>query len=227
MADQSGSEDSDNGECGGRAGSLGKPPGGAEPSDSDGTDHRLDGIDLDAFRRGDRDAFHAVLERFGSTIMAVVATYTTEHDDQQDLYQEICVRLWQNAGDYRNTGKFSGWVAKLANSHARNWLDRRRKRDRIFESREGEAIPTQEADTLSSDPPRLLMFNRLLDHLEGALAKLPPRQLKMFTMVCLEGHPPKAVAQHLNVSARTVRSNVRHVRAKLREWLEDHRHALS
>lgn len=226
MGDQSGEGDVDRGERG-RKGFLGTPPGDAEPSDSGGTDHRLNGIDLEAFRRGERHAFQAVLERYGSTIAAVVATYTTDPADRKDLYQEICVRLWQNGSDYRNAGKFSGWVAKLSNNHARNWLTRRRRRDGIFEPYEPETVSTKQADTLFSDPSRVLRFNRFLDHLDGALAKLPPKQFKMFTMVCLEGRPPKAVAEELEVSVGTVRSNVRHVRAKLREQLKDPRHALS
>lgn len=226
MGEQSGGGNVDRGECG-RTGSLGKFPDDAEPSDSGGTDHRLNGIDLEAFRRGDQRAFQAVLEGYGPTIKAIVATYTTEPADRQDLYQEICVRLWQNGSKYRDGGKFSGWVVRLGNNHARNWLDRRRRRDGIFEPYEPDTVPIERTDTLASDPSRLLRFNRFLDHLEGALAKLPPKQFKMFTMVCLEGHPPKAVAEELEVSVGTVRSNVRHVRAKLREQLKDPRHALS
>ncbi len=226
MGDQSGAGDVDRDECG-RKSSLGEPPDDAEPSDSGGTGHHLNGIDLKAFRRGDQHAFQAVLERYGPTIKAIAAAYTTEPADQQDLYQEICVRLWQNGSDYRDAGKFSGWVAKLANNHARNWLTRRRRRDGIFEPYEADTVPIERADTLASDPSRLLRFNRFLDHLDGALAKLPRKQFRMFTMVCLEGHPPKAVAEELEVSVGTVRSNVRHVRAKLRKQLKDPRHALS
>lgn len=196
-------------------------------ADQPGTDHRLNGIDLEAFRRGEQHAFQAVLERYGPTIEAIVASYTAEPADRQDLYQEICVRMWQNGSKYRDGGKFSGWVVRLANNHARNWLDRRRRRDAIFDPHEPETAPVEQADTLFSDPYRLLRFNRFLDHLDGALAKLPPKQFKMFTMVCLEGHPPKAVAEELEVSVGTVRSNVRHVRAKLIAQLKDPRHALS
>ena len=226
MGEQSGPGDVDRGERG-REGFVDEPAGDAEPVDSGGSDHRLNGIDVEAFRRGDRHAFEAVLEGYGPTITAAVATHTAEPADRQDLYQEICLHVWQKRSDYRNTGKFSGWVAKLANNYARNWLDRRRRRDEIFEPYEPETVPIQQADTLFSDPSRLLRFNRFLDHLDGALAKLPPQQFKMFTMVCLEGHPPKAVAQELEVPVQTVRSNVRHARAKLREWFEDPRHALS
>ena len=180
-----------------------------------------DGIDIEAFQRGDTDAVNAVLERFGPTIKRIAAMYTTEPDAQSDLYQEICIRVWERHGDYRDSGKLSGWITKLGNNHARNWVARRKRRREILETYATTEAPVDEADALDSDPLRMLGFTRFLERLTVVLPELPEEQRKAYELVCVEGYRPHEVALQLGVSARTVRSNVRHARKRLRESMED------
>ena len=180
-----------------------------------------DGIDVEAFRQGDTDAVNAVLERFGPTIKRIAAMYTTEPDAQSDLYQEICIRVWERHSDYRDNINLSGWIAKLGNNHARNWVTRRQKRREILERYTASEAPVEEADAPDSDPLRMLGFTRFLERLAAALPELPKEQRKAYELVCIEGYRPHEVALQLGVSAPTVRSNVRHAREKLRESMED------
>ena len=59
-------------------------------------------IDIARFRSGDPTAFRTVVEQCGPLIRSMVASYVRDPDDRDDLYQEICIRVWE----YR--AQFSG-----------------------------------------------------------------------------------------------------------------------
>ncbi|MYJ16791.1 MAG: sigma-70 family RNA polymerase sigma factor, partial [Gemmatimonadetes bacterium] len=65
-------------------------------------------IDSRAFRRGDPECFALVLRRFGPLIKSIVAAYAEDPDDQDDLYQEVCIRLLTRRKSYKEIGAMEG-----------------------------------------------------------------------------------------------------------------------
>ena len=78
-------------------------------------------IDFEAFRRGDPKEFKKVLDRISPLVGDIAAFYTDNPEDQEDLYQEICVRIWEQRHHYHDRGVLKSWVFKLGHRHARNW----------------------------------------------------------------------------------------------------------
>lgn len=78
------------------------------------------GIDIEAFHRGDPEAFRVLLESHGHLIRSITASYAGDGDERDDLYQEVCVRIWKQRHRYEHRGSLSGWIAKLTHYHARN-----------------------------------------------------------------------------------------------------------
>lgn len=56
-------------------------------------------IDLAAFRRG--EGFEIVLMEFGPMIHSVAHRYAEDIDEEEDLYQEACVRIWEGRETFR------------------------------------------------------------------------------------------------------------------------------
>ena len=71
-------------------------------------------IETQAYRRGDPACFEIVLKRFGPLIRSVVNAYSEDGDDQEDMYQEVSIRLLTREKHYRDFGAFRGWVITLA-----------------------------------------------------------------------------------------------------------------
>ncbi len=185
------------------------------------------GIDIEAFRRGDPDAFRALLESHGHLIKAITGSYAQDGDERDDLYQEVCVRIWKQRLRYEHRGSLSAWIARLTHHHARNWRARRMARASAMNRYSVQVVPVQDARELLSDPGRLLNYRRFLDTLEQALAKLPARQAEAFVVVHIKGNSPGVAARKLGVSPATIRSHLRHARIKLRTLLKASKDDLS
>ena len=184
-------------------------------------------IDFEAFRRGDPREFEKVLDRVSGLVGDIAASYTDNPDDQEDVYQEICVRIWGQRHHYDDRGVLSSWVYKLGHRHGCNWRAKRVSQNGTIARYSVGYVPREHMGRLLGDPRRLLSYNQFLDALERAFEELPPRQWEAFELVVLEGNSPRQAAHKLGVTDTTVRSHVRHVRARLRELLEDCKDDLS
>ncbi|MYB07526.1 MAG: sigma-70 family RNA polymerase sigma factor [Gemmatimonadetes bacterium] len=186
-----------------------------------------DGVGYDpqmghAFRRGDQEAFRAILERFGRLIQATLASFAPDDPDTRDvLYQEVCIRIWEQYAKYEERGKMQGWLVTLARRHARNCLKQESSYQSMVERYCAEYIPRSNMSDLLANPEKLLRYGRFLNRVRSAHRDLPDRQAKTLELVVREDRTTGETAKELGVSRATVRSNLRLARAKLRALLSD------
>ena len=184
-------------------------------------------IDAEAYRRGDPVYFGVLVKRFGPLIRKVVKGYSEDGDEREDMYQQVCIRLLTRAKDYRERGTFEAWVVTIARGVCRNWRTSRAVRESTIDRYSAEIPPVEESAALLDDPSRLLQYRMFLERLERALAELPDRQATAWRLVHIEGYSPKRAAREMGTKPDTVRSSIRHARARLRELMEDARDDLS
>lgn len=183
-------------------------------------------IDSEAFRQGDRECFETVLDRFGPLIRSVVNAYAGDRDDQDDLYQEVCVRLLTRREHYREMGAMAGWVTTLARGVCRNWRNARESRESAVERYSALDPPVEESDDMLDDPSRLLECHTFLEGLERCVATLPRRQATAWRLVHIEGHSTNRAARMMETTPATVRSHIRHARDQLRKIMKDEKNEL-
>ena len=184
-------------------------------------------IEAQAYRRGDPAGFEIVLKRFGPLIRRVVKTYSKDGDDQEDMYQEVCIRLLTRGKNYRELGALRGWVVTLARGVCRNWRRSQAARRSAVDRYSAQVPAGEESEALLDDPSRLLQYQTFLERLERALAELPRRQATAWRLVHVEGYSTKRAARMMRTTPATVRSHIRHARTRLRELMQDVRDELS
>lgn len=176
---------------------------------------------------GDLESIRAILEHFGPMIRDIVASYAADRDDQDDLYQEVGIRILEQRGNYEETGALSGWIATMTHRHCRNWRSSRLVHQSARERYSVQRIPKEQAGGIFDDPSRLLNYREFLSRVEHCIRALPARQAEAFKLVHIEGRRPREAARIMEVSAATVRSHLRHARTKLRESMEDYKNEMS
>ena len=99
-----------------------------EGRDSEDSDSAVDApsIDIDAFRQGDPQCCRRVLDEFSPLIWSVVVSYVREPTARDDVYQEICFRVWERRGLHSGRGSLAGWINKIAHRWCTNWCKRQK-----------------------------------------------------------------------------------------------------
>lgn len=58
--------------------------------------------------------FEVKLKDYKLLIYKVCRMYANNHDDIQDLYQDIIIQLWKSYAKFRGEAKFSTWLYRIA-----------------------------------------------------------------------------------------------------------------
>lgn len=164
----------------------------------------------------DRRAFRVLYARTSAKLFGICRRILRDEAMAEEVLQEVYVRLWQRAGQYRSNGYSPmTWLITIARNAA---VDRLRKA-----RREGVATePVEIAERLydpAPGPARQLEQRQEARALEACLAALPQDRSEMVRRVYLQGLSYREMAEASGVKLNTVRTWLRRSLVQLRECL--------
>jgi RNA polymerase sigma-70 factor (ECF subfamily) len=154
-----------------------------------------------------------VARSHGRFLYTVAYRLTGNHEDAQDLVQDVLLRVRRGLATYR-PGSMEGWLARITTNA---FLDTVRARKR----RPSEALPDDADRVLPSSPSADEALDRsvLPDEVQAAIRDLPEDYRAALVLCDVVGLPYEEIAESLDVPIGTVRSRIHRGRARLREAL--------
>ena len=174
-----------------------------------------------AIQGGDSQAFETLVERYQQPLINFFLTNTRDRQFSEDLTQETLLRVYDQAWDYLPTGRFRGWMYRIA----RNLLIdniRRRSHDALVRSVRGTGDETCILASLAEEvtsPHDAADQNELAGLVDELLQELPEEQRLTFTLHHFADLSLPEVAEIMHSSTATTKSRLRLAREKLREKL--------
>lgn len=128
---------------------------------------------------GDEQALETLFHRYRKVLYAYF-NRILNHDrmSADDLFQELWVRILRKLPDYRETGKFSAWMFRIAHNLALEHFRRLKSRSKIGVNTADGELPEQAGH--EPDPGGVLAGKELEERLEALLAELPEEQREVF-----------------------------------------------
>lgn len=173
---------------------------------------RSDGELVEEARRGQTEAFGALVGRYMRPAYLVALSVTGNQEDAEDVSQEAFLVALKRLEDCRNPEKFGGWLLTIVRNRSRNLL----RREGI---RRGEEL-TPELTPGSGGPEHDLERAEMRDHVEEALEGLSELRKEVLLLHDLQGWKHREIALRLDLPEGTVRSHLHFARKHLRERLE-------
>ena len=164
--------------------------------------------------QGDEQAFEELVRRYQQAVFNTIYRYTGNRDDVQDLAQEVFVKVWRRAAQFKGRSKFSTWLYRIAVNHAIN--HRRKNRHphvSLDELSEQGSLP----DPLIVEPD--WEKRRKVALVRRAVDELPERQRAALVLAQFEGRSYREIAEILGVSVSSVESLIWRARRGLKEKL--------
>jgi RNA polymerase sigma-70 factor (ECF subfamily) len=174
---------------------------------------------VEACRRGERQALHALYERYRRRVFALIARIVGAQD-AEELTQDVFMRAFRGLAKFRGDAQLSTWMYRLAVNAALSHATRAQARARRNVSDE-ELVKMAAPDSADVDP-------RLRERLGEALAALPAGYRAVLVLHDVEGLQHDEIAEILGCRVGTSKSQLHKARAKMRESLrglapEDHK----
>jgi RNA polymerase sigma factor (sigma-70 family) len=149
----------------------------------------------------------------GRFLYTVAFRLTGNHDDAQDLVQEVLLRVRRGLATYQ-PGSLEGWLSRITTNA---FLDEVRRRKR----RPLQVVPDLPERTLGvdADPDETIARTRLPEDVQAALAALPDDFRAAVVLCDVVGLDYAEIALALEIPPGTVRSRIHRGRALLRKAL--------
>ncbi|MBF7093351.1 RNA polymerase sigma factor [Flavobacterium sp. ALJ2] len=146
------------------------------------------------------------IERHKGILYKVSKMYMDNHDDQQDLFQEIVCQLWKSHDSFRNESQFSTWMYRVAVNTAIIFLKKEKRKVDRYEIA-SENIKDEETDSHIKESQ--------IDHFYKAVQKLEKID-KAIIFYQLEGFSHKEIGENLGISEGNARVKLNRAKEKLK-----------
>ena len=189
------------------------------PKYSDNTPERpeigaaaLDAAQMDLVRRaadGDQQAFCELYHKHVNRVYGLCLRLTADKVNAEILTQDAFVKAWTSLGSFSGRGSFEGWLSRMT---VNLWRDRFRHEKRQAKLME-EAALHWENDPLP-DGSVIQMLTAM--DLERSLVKLPLGARTVFVLHEIEGYKHHEIAEMMELTTGTVKSQLHRARKLLR-----------
>lgn len=164
-------------------------------------------------KKGKRKAQQALYEEFAPNVMGVCLRYAPTRMEADDIFQEAFVKIYRNIAKVREPEALPGWIRRLAANTAIDYYHKAKKHLNHLDTED-----LQEQDTGYDDVITQLSTQELLAHIR----QLPDGYRLVFNMYVIEGYSHREIAEQLQISEGTSKSQLARGKAWLRTRLENY-----
>lgn len=164
---------------------------------------------IKACQKGDRSAQKALYEQFAPGMLGVCTRYAKDRESAEDFLQDGFIRVFEKIGMFRFQGSFEGWMRRIMVNMI---IESYRKAGIKTELKNDFPDVTEEpiSDMDEVDQPSM-------DLLLSLVQQLPERYRLVFNLHVMEELTHDEIAERLNISAGTSKSNL----SRARKWLQE------
>lgn len=159
--------------------------------------------------QNDRECQYKLYSLLSSKMYAVCLRYVKDREMAEDLLQEGFIKVFSNLEKYRGDGSFEGWVRKIFVNTA---IEHYRKSTRMY--------PIVNLDHAVNDDNVIAFVDDLeVEDLMKMIHKLSPGYRTVFNLYVIEGYSHKEIAEMLNITEGTSKSQLARARYLLQDMI--------
>lgn len=164
---------------------------------------------IEKCKNEDRKAQGELYTLFSNKLYAVCLKYSRNAEEAQDNLQDAFLTIFKCIGQYKFKGSFEGWIKRITV----NTVLQKYRKERFFEIVNEELLeePEVEIDEQSFS----------LDFLLRLIQELPDRYRMVFNLYVLDDYSHQEVAEMLEITVGTSKSNLARARMILKNKIEE------
>lgn len=158
--------------------------------------------------KGNRKAQKALFDLLAPRMFPVCIRYVSDREVAADILQDGFITLFSKLDTYKGDGSFDGWARRIFVNTALMYL---RKKDALKMSEDISVLRNLSTDTASQ------MENIGYKELMKLVTSMPPGFRTVFNMYVIEGYSHKEIAEILEITETTSRTQL----SRARVWLQN------
>jgi RNA polymerase sigma factor, sigma-70 family len=181
-------------------------------------DQRSDLELIQECKNGNDKAFNILVLRYQEKIYWVVRRLLPDHDEADDVVQDVFVKVYRSLNSFKGDSSFYTWLYRIAMNLSLNEIRRKKTRktfafdDTIVQHESNEILPLEQMER--EERTQLI---------KEAIERLPEKQKKVFVLRYYEELPYEEISKILKTSVGGLKANYFHAVKKIGEYV---RHGL-
>lgn len=173
---------------------------------------------LAAFASAERkeQAFTWLVKRDQKKIYWLIRRMVLDHEDANDLVQEVFIRVWNSLPSFRGESKLIYWMYRIATNITLTFLDKKKRKG---------LLPLLE----SSDDLKEKLYsgnfingNAIQLHLQEAILTLPEKQRLVFQLRYYDEMPYEEMSGVFGTSVGALKASYHHAVKKVEKYMLEH-----
>ena len=160
-------------------------------------------------KKNDTKAQGELYKLFSSKLFTICLKYSRNHAEAQDNLQDAFVTIFKKISQFKNKGCFEGWIKRITINTALQCYRTKGVFSIINEDIPDDSVwEVEDAEGIS------------IDYLLQIIQELPDRYRLVFNLYVLDDYSHKEIAEMLEISQGTSKSNLARARDILKKKIE-------
>lgn len=157
----------------------------------------------------DRKCQQQLYQYFAPKMMGVCMRYSKDQNEAEDILQDAFVKVFTNIHKYQPFGPFEGWVRRIFVNTAIEYYRQRKKY----------VISELEIENEEFEYREDVLDKLAAEEILALMKKMPDGYRVVFNMYAIEGYSHKEIAEQLDISIGTSKSQYSRARTFLQKLL--------
>jgi RNA polymerase sigma factor (sigma-70 family) len=161
--------------------------------------------------RGNKKAQKRLFDLYAPQMMTICNRYANRDDQAIDMLQEGFIKVFSNLEKFSSSGSLGGWIRTVMVNNCLTIL----RKDKKFSFNEN--IEDHDEETSSADALSQMGFQELT----LLISSLPTGYRTVFNMYAVEGYSHKEIADKLEISESTSKTQYRKAKLRLQKLIQE------
>jgi RNA polymerase sigma-70 factor (ECF subfamily) len=167
---------------------------------------------LQGCKNNDRKYQELLYRKYAKKMYGICLSYAADRSMAQDILQDGFIKVFKKIDTFREKGSLEGWIRRIITNTA---LDYMRQKTRTFDFiDENKEVEEEQLDNS-------IMEKINSDGIFRIIQQLPHGARTVFNLYAVEGYSHKEIADKLEITEGTSKSQFKRARSLLKELLRD------
>ncbi|MEQ8363996.1 MAG: RNA polymerase sigma factor [Cyclobacteriaceae bacterium] len=164
---------------------------------------------LDSCRKGNRNSQDRLYKEFYAYSMGICLRYSRTREEAVEIVNDGYIKIFTKLDRYSKGLSFKGWLRRVMINSAIDYFRRNEKHYNSLDISYGQYETANES----------ILDQLAEEEIIAAIQNLPPSYRMVFNLFVIEGYKHEEIANQLNISVGTSKSNLSIARNKLQKIL--------
>jgi len=172
---------------------------------------------IDSFKKGNEHAFNILVNKYQKKIYWIVRKMVLDHDDANDITQDIFIKIHSSLKDFRGDSKFFTYIYKISVNFCLNHISKKKRTSNREIDIEDDTLDIKSTDMGTDEHYDEKRKQKLL---KEAIENLEGQQRAVFNMRFYDNLSYEEIAAMMNKSVGGMKANYFHAVKKIEAYIK-------